>query len=104
MEQDQDERLVFVPNKGTHDFSPAEHYGRLVYITDGQLSRFDTNMILQACEDVLEQAREDDFLLVTSLNIINCIASAVLAARFGRVNYLLFNRGKYLVRTVKLGR
>ncbi|GAH68034.1 unnamed protein product, partial [marine sediment metagenome] len=31
---------VYVTNKSGHDYSPAESYGGLVYITTGNLDRF----------------------------------------------------------------
>ena len=91
---------VYIPNKSGHDFSPAEDFGDLVFITEGTLPRFDTNFIYRACIDAMHDAEVDDFLLITSLNIINCVASGILARRFGKINYLLFSKGRYLVRSV----
>jgi hypothetical protein len=45
---------------------------------------------------------KEDFLLVSSLSILNSIASAIIARKFGVVNFLLFSDGKYILRSVNV--
>lgn len=92
--------LVFVPNKAGHDFSEAEKYGELVFLTQGTINPYKANSIYRRCVDVMNHAHIEDYLLISSLNIITSIASGVLAHRFGMINYLLFCNDRYLVRTV----
>jgi len=97
-----EEHIVFIPNKSPHDFSDALRFGRFVFLTEGSIGRYRTNTIFRDITDKMEEAMEDDHLLVASLSIISAIASAILAYRFGRVNYLLFRDGAYVERVVKL--
>lgn len=93
---------MFIPNKGAHDFSDAERYGTLQFLTEGTVKRYSTNTIYRTFIDGMKDARKDDLLLISSLAILNAIASAILARRFGRVNYLLFCDGRYLKRVVDI--
>ncbi len=91
---------IYVPNKAGHDYSSAERFGSLVFLTEGLIKRYNTNTIYRALADELNKAESQDFLLISSLSILNSIASGILAYKFGRVNYLLFHDGSYLERTV----
>ena len=99
---DERDPVVFIPNKGSHDFSDAEKHGKLVFLTYGTIKRYSTNTIYRTLIDGMKNAISDDLLLVSSLAILNAIASAILARKFGRVNYLLFCDGRYLKRVVDI--
>ena len=91
---------VYIPNKAGHDFSDAERFGDLVYLTQGIVKRYSTNHIYRQLIEGMEGAMPQDYLLVSSLSIINAIAASILARQFGKVNYLLFSGGSYMERTV----
>lgn len=82
---------VFVPNKSFHDFEGATRFGELIFLTSGRLSRFNTNDIARVCEEKMKDARPGDYLLVSGPTSVNCVASALLAHRFGRVNFLVYD-------------
>lgn len=98
----QEERIVFIPNKSAHDFSDARRFGKFVFLTEGKLERYKTNTIFRDIDESMQDADGEDHLLIASLSIISAIASAILAYKFGRVNYLLFRDGSYVERVVKL--
>jgi hypothetical protein len=52
----------------------------------------------------MEGAGSEDLLLVAGPTTLNCIASALLAHRFGKVNFLIYDQktDKYTQRTVVL--
>ncbi len=91
---------VYVPNKAGHDYSSAERFGSLVFLTEGTVKRYNTNTIYRIFCDGLAESECRDFLLVSSLPILNSIATGILAYKFGQVNYLLFHDGSYLERSV----
>lgn len=99
---DQRRTKVFVSNKSFHNFSDAERFGELVYLTDGQVNRFEVNQLSRQIHEALADAQEHDWLLVTSLSVINSIASAFLARRFSQLNMLIYDikTRKYVSRTV----
>lgn len=91
---------VYIPNKGTHDYSPAERYGDLVYLTEGAVNRYDLDPIIADIQNTLSEATASDYLIITSLSILNAISVGFFAARFGRVNLLQFRNGSYVQRTI----
>ena len=94
--------VVYVPNKGAHNYEDAKQYGELVFLTSGVVERYRTNTIYRTLCEGMKDAQENDYLLVSSLSILNSIISAILSRKFGKVNFLLFRDGKYLLRTVNI--
>lgn len=99
-------RLVFIPNKG-HDFAAAEKYGKLVFLTEGHVSRLNTSQLYRQIADGMQDARADDLLLLTGMNVLNCIAAAIMAKRFGCLNLLLYKLNEekpaeYVMRSIFL--
>lgn len=93
---------VWITNRGGHDYSAAEKYGTLHFLTEGKVKRYATSTAYREFIDQMCDATIDDWLLISSLSILNSIASAILARRFGRVNFLLFCDGKYLPRSIDI--
>jgi len=93
---------VYIPNKSAHDFSPAEKYGELLYITVGSIDRFKVNTLYRIFAEAMEDASADDFIMVSSLPIMVAIPSMIMARRFGIVHFLMFNpnNNTYMERTV----
>jgi hypothetical protein len=97
---------VYVPNKSAHDFSKAEAYGELVFITEGLVDRYGVNQLARECLSATEDAEADDLILVSSLPVITCLLGAIFAKKFGKINFLLFKPGsekapeEYVKRTV----
>ena len=48
----------------------------------------------------MKDAHEDDFIVVGSLASMCSVATGIMADRFGKVNFLLYDRGDYLARTI----
>ncbi len=94
------EPIVWIPNKAGHTFADAERFGELRYLTEGTVNRYSANSMYRTFSEQMENAHSYDFLLVSSLSILNSIASGILAYKFGLVNYLLFKNGVYLERSV----
>ena len=96
-------RKVFIPNKSGHNFSDAERFGELIYVTEGNVDRFNTSYMYRAFAEVFEgKSSKDDYLLVSSMNVLNCIAAACFARKHGTLNLLLFSRGEYVERELNI--
>jgi hypothetical protein len=91
---------VYIVNKSAHDFSEAEKYGQLIYITEGKLNRFSANDMHRQAEDVLKGSTMHDYIVPCSLNVLNSIVCATFAVKHGRLNLLLFKQGKYIERNI----
>jgi hypothetical protein len=96
---------VYIPNRSYHDFKGATKYGELVFLTEGRLpNRYQLNDLALMCSQKMQGAGQDDMLLVSGPTTLNCIAAALLAHKFGRINFLIYDQktDKYTQRTVVL--
>ena len=95
---------VFIPNKSYHDFSDASRFGELVYLTEGTQNRFKINDLYRRIGKIMEDAGPGDYLLVSGPSTVNAIAASILAFKFGRVNYLVYdgNQARYISRPIIL--
>ena len=95
-------RKVYIVNKSAHDFSDAERFGVLIFLSEGRMKRFEANDMHRKFAEVMKDSEELDYIVPCSLNVSNCIASAIFAAKHKRLNLLLFKNGKYLERNLIL--
>ena len=93
---------VFVVNRGAHDYSDAEHFGELVFCTEGLVDAYDVAEMYRIFIDRFKSSDPEDFILMTSLNIICSIACATFGRKHGQLNLLLFKNGAYIERHVQL--
>lgn len=91
---------VFVVNNANHDYSKAEQYGELVYITKGKLPIFKTNTVKAMLEKGLVKFSKDDYLLISGPAIVNVMAATILYNKFDTVKFLVFDAKQqdYVVR------
>ena len=93
---------VYIVNRSGHDMSDAGRFGEMVFITTGELDRFQPNYMLRRAVKVLEDSQEDDYILLTSLTILCSVVCSTFARKHGRLNLLLFRNGKYITRTLMI--
>ncbi|MCH7605127.1 hypothetical protein IID24_04045 [Patescibacteria group bacterium] len=93
---------VYVTNRGGHSYEAAEKYGEIIYITEGTLNRFSTNSLYRAFIDGMSNSRPEDFILITSMSIVNAIGAAVFARKHGCLNLLLYRDGEYILREIDI--
>ena len=98
---------VFVINKSCHDYSAAEKYGTLHYLTESSYNRFSTGKMYRSFLKGLKDSKPEDYLLVSGLTIMSSIACSMFAAKHKRLNLLLYNSGPnveegYVKRTIVL--
>ena len=89
---------VFIVNKSAHDFSPASHYGKVTFLSEGSMNRYATNSMVRQFELAMKNSTEDDYIVPCSLNVMNSIACAIFAHKHGKLNLLLFKDGTYIER------
>lgn len=93
-------RTVWVVNRSAHDFSKAERFGRLEFLSEGMLRKRNVSYMARKFSDSMKSSSPDDFLLPTSLTIMSMIAALCFFQLHGRVNLLIFDDGKYVSRTI----
>lgn len=84
-----DRPTVFVIAKSGHDFSAAERFGDLVFLTEGPMKRYAITHIQRVMWEVLKDSRPADYILCTSLVQMNIVAAAIMVHLHGRVNILI---------------
>jgi len=91
---------VYVVNKSAHDFSPAEKFGQIIFLSEGPMNRYSTNNMHRKFTEAMKDSNEHDYIVPCSLNVMNSIASSVFAVMHRRLNLLLFKEGEYLERNM----
>jgi hypothetical protein len=95
---------VYVINRAAHDFSNAEKFGQLVYLSDSPINRYATNKMYRKFWKILRSSSSDDYILVTSLTVMNIIACGIFALLHGRLNLLIHktDNNSYIERRLDL--
>ncbi len=93
---------VYVVSKSAHDFSGAQKYGKLIFLSEGALNRYHVNNMERQFSSKLENSSPEDFILPCGLSMMNSIACAMFALKHKRLNLLLFRKGKYVERNLIL--
>ena len=98
---------VYVVNKSSHDYSPAEDFGKIIYLSYKSLSPFGTSKLFRSFSEKLKGSEWDDFILVSGLSIMTAIACCIFVSKHKRLNLLIYNhaelkagRNPYSPRTV----
>ena len=95
-------KMVYIPNRGPHDYSEAKSFGQLIYCTEGSLDKFDTSQMFRELTAAMADAQPEDYILLTSLASLCSVACAVFAHRFGRLNLLIHRGQGYVERSLIL--
>lgn len=93
---------VYIPNQGGHDYSDAERFGSLVYVTQGAISKFSVGTMGREWARYIKDSAPEDYILSSSLTTLCIVGAALFARKHGHINLLLFRNGKYICRTIIL--
>ena len=95
---DKRKKKVYIVNRSSHDFSAAEEYGEIVFLSEGPMNRYSTNNMHRQFSEKMRDSNKLDHIVPCSLNVMNSIACALFAHKHGRLNLLLFKNGDYIER------
>lgn len=96
----ENKNTVYVVNNGGHDFSAAERFGRIVYLSDGLMNKYSINVMYRMFSAKLRNSRPTDYILCTSLTQMNMVAAGIFSVLHGRLNVLIYKDNDYVARTV----
>lgn len=85
--------FVYIVNKGPHDYSEAEKFGKIVFCTDGSMDRYDTAQMFREVQEALRDSCNSDYILLTSLTSLCSVACAIFAAKHKCLNLLIHKPG-----------
>jgi hypothetical protein len=94
---------VYVINKGGHDYSDAKRFGELHFLSEGPISKFAVSKIYREFAMQLRESTPNDYILVTGLTTMACIACSCFSfLHRGKLNMLLYKNGRYIERRLLL--
>ncbi len=91
-------KRVYVVNRSSHDFGPAEQYGEVHFLSSGSMNRYATNSMVRLFQEAMDASESNDYIVPCSLNVMNSIACAIFAHKHSRLNLLLYKDGAYIER------
>lgn len=65
---------VYVTNLAGYDYSPAEIYGDMIYMSRGYIKPQDLNKQIIKVQAIISESERDDFLLLSGNNLICALA------------------------------
>lgn len=96
--------MIYVLNKGYHNYSEADKFGSSIYVTEGPVPVFKQDKLVHMLKETFECFNQtDDYVLLSGPVILSVLSIAMLLKRFEFVNILLFDakRQSYVVRQIK---
>ena len=98
---------VYIINKGCHDFSMAEKYGQLVYMTKGRYDILAVGKMYRVFQEKMKGSKSSDLILICGPATMSAVACSMFAAKHGRLNLLVYltttsGGGYYKKRTIVL--
>lgn len=89
---------VWVLNESGHDYSQAEEFGTLRFLTKGKVDSFASNKYYRIYAEALKDMQDGDYVLLTGLASMNLILGWIIGHKQLRLRILLYKNRKYVVR------
>ncbi len=93
---------VYIVNNGGHDYSDSTRFGHIQFLSAGPVSKFAISKMYREFAMKLRESTAADYILLTGLTTMACIACSCFAFLHGRINILIFKNGKYVERKLVL--
>ena len=99
---------VYIVNRGGHNHTDAKRFGRLIFLSEGEVNRYATNVMYRAFTEKLRKSTPSDYILITGLSVMSSLACSIFSRLHGQLNLLLYQNpgpgedGHYVERTVML--
>jgi hypothetical protein len=91
---------VYVANKSSHDFSAAERFGELEFLTEGVVSKFSVADIDRQIRYRLRLSSPNDYILITGMSIVSALACVCFAMKHNKLNLLIYTDKRYIERNL----
>ena len=89
---DNDRPSVWVVNFAGHNYTDAERWGELKYVTKGYVSLGHLDRLVYQVVESLEESRPTDWLIPSGLLILNVLASVFWYEKHGALRLLMWDR------------
>ena len=89
---------VYIINESGHDFSAARQFGKLIFITQGRVVGRQLNKHFRSAEEALRDFSSEDYILCTSLQILNFVVGYIIGWRHvSPIQVLYYHNGGYII-------
>jgi len=95
-------KKVFIPNKAAHDYTKAADFGQVVFCTSGPVRREAMMELFQQIQQSFTDAEPSDLIMNAGPASAVALACSIMAARFGELHMLMWDKGRYFVRSFQL--
>ena len=85
-----EKKKVLLINKSSHDYTGAQAFGDLIFMTDGSLRRFSTSKMFRMFEPFIKNSKPYDYILLSGMTVMCSVACAMFAQKHGRLNLLIY--------------
>lgn len=92
---------VYIVNRSTHDYSRAEEYGDLLFLSEGPMDRYEPNAMVRQFTERLRDSSPNDYLVMCALSMMNSVAMTIFVLKHDCVNLLLYRSNRYEERNLK---
>lgn len=86
---------IFIPNKGVHDYSNAERFGELVFMSTGKFRLLSIGRMFRTFEPFLKGSKPNDYILIAGSTVMNSIACSMFTKIHGKLNLLIFTLNRH---------
>lgn len=95
---------VFIANYSAHDYSSAEQYGEIHYITKGYVSFYSLDRVRVGITQNILKTSPDDYLLLSGTSLICTMAGMIWILIHGKINILTWDSKKKAYRPLTITR
>jgi len=81
---------VYVVSRSCHDFSMAEKFGHLIFLSSGPINLTSTSKMYRKFYQILKNSEPTDYILPSGLSIMGMIACSIFSVLHGRLNLLIY--------------
>ena len=95
---------VWILSDSYHDFSKAQKYGDIKFITNGNESPYKIGSYWRTIRTtIMNKAKREDYVVLSGIIHLNCLVTMVMWEKFSQINFLLYHPASqdYIARTVK---
>ena len=85
---------VYVVNNGGHDFSKADIFGPITFLSQGTVNKFKVTEMAREFSRLMADSSPEDYIIPNGPTNMSIIACALFALKHGHLNLLLWKLGK----------
>ena len=83
---------VYIVTRGHHDFSKAERYGELVFMTEGLISVKQIGVMIRTILEHLRDSTPEDYVMIYGPTMMVSLLCSIFVLRHSVLNILIYNQ------------